>query len=488
MSLTQAEYEKFIKVTKRILKTGLSENKTTLQKYRTDIIEARNIFLKFVNKHYASVNQEKQAKFEQKLKDAREKFERCLKALKCTYELPVSLFEEIEENSIGEILDDSRASTSAGISSGRTSVSIVVNPPTPTSSEHELNINDFVESEIAESFYEDADDTNIDMTETEAERLERQEREREARKLARMAELKAQKDLLDIVNGQIRKPYDGEPMGLQTFLTGVEIAKDFADTPALQTKLVTYVKGRLEGKARQLVTDDIENIDDLIAALKSAIRPENSKIIEARIAALHYTYSKQEEFTKRAEELADALRRTLIIEGMTAEKANDITIERTVKLCRKSTNSDVVKAVLSASTFTSAKEVVAKLITSNDEAVKEKKILRYHKDKGSNGQARGRFKGRGYSNQRGGRGSYNNYNNGNRYNNFRKGNNFRGRGNNNQGGRGYYNNNNNRYQNQQNGNNGNWRVNQNQNVRLTQSGNASVPQALMEGPQIRQIE
>lgn len=175
---------------------------------------------------------------------------------------------------------------------------------------------------------------------------------------------------------------------------------------------------------------------------------------------------------------------------MTPVKANEITIERTVKLCSKSTQSDVVKAVLRASTFNTAKEVVAKLITGNDECVKERQVLRYQKD-GRMNQGRGKFRGRGFQSQRGGRGSYNNY--GNNYGNFNNGklnnyrkNNFRGgRGNYNNGGRGNYNNNRG-YQGQQN-NNGNWRVNPQQNVRLTQSGNASVPQ-LMGGRQIRQIE
>lgn len=302
--------------------------------------------------------------------------------------------------------------------------------------------------------------------------------------------LKAQRDLLDIVNGQIRKQYNGDPMGLETFVSGVEIAKDFANTAALQTKLVVYVKGRLEGKARELITNDIQNIDQLIEKLKENIQPENAKIIEGRIASLRYSYARQEEFAAKTEELADALRRTLIIEGMTPEKANDMTIERTIQLCRKSTNSDVVKAVLTAATFKTAKEVVAKLITSNDECVKEKQVLRYQKD-GNRGHRRGGFdKGRGnqvYRNNqgyRGGRKPFNNYSSYNSFenNSYRGRGGFRGRGN--YSGRQY--NANNRYQGQQ--NSGGWQWNRSQNVRLAQSGNASVPQAIMGGPIVRQIE
>lgn len=194
-------------------------------------------------------------------------------------------------------------------------------------------------------------------------------------------EWKAQKELLDVVNGQIRRPYDGDPMGLQTFVTGVEIARDFATTDALRRKLVTYVKGRLDGRARELITDEIETIEDLIDKLKDKIRPESSKVIEARIASLQYSIERQEEFANRAGELANALRRTLIIEGMTARKANELVIDRTIQLCRKNTHSNVVRAVLSAATFETAQEVVAKLITSNDECVKEERMAWYQSNK-----------------------------------------------------------------------------------------------------------
>lgn len=126
----------------------------------------------------------------------------------------------------------------------------------------------------------------------------------------------------------------------------------------------------MEGRAREFVSDDLTTIAQLKNVLTENIRPENSKVIEGRIAMLRYTFSKKEEFATRVENLADALRRTLIIEGMTAAKATEISIDKTVEVCRKSTNSDVVKSVLAAGTFRSPKEVVAKLITENETHVK----------------------------------------------------------------------------------------------------------------------
>lgn len=487
--------------------------------YRREIIPAYNRFVSFVNDNYYLVDRNKQAVLDNRLEDVRNKFVQCLENLKCTYNLPRDLQTPINEADIGEI---PKQPESEGESSSN--ISITVQPPTPTPSDTEENsgeasdgerlsevqqrlVRERLERERLErerlererSENERLERVRLENERLERERLEREQLERERRRrreeeqeMAPMTDaerLKAQKDLLDILNNQIRRPYDGEPLGLSTFLTGVDIAKDFATTPELQAKLVTYVKGRLVGRAREVVTDDIVDINALVDVLKGAIKPENSKIIEARIASLRYTYAKQEDFAARAEELADALRRTLIIEGINAQKANEMTIERTVQLCKKSTSSDVVKAVLSASTFNTAKDVLAKLITSNDEHAKEKQILRYQKDNRSN-SSRGKFgRGRGQQNNyrgRGGQNFSNNYNNRRQnYNGFRGRNNQRGRGGNGRGGRVYYNNNG--YQAQQAGNGG-WQYNRNPNVRLAQSGNVPVPQLMMGGPQITQLQ
>lgn len=485
MSQLQKEYEKFNLVSKRILKENLSINHNTLTEYRWQIIEAYNIFVKFIADNVYRVKQADQATLAEKLKTVRTKFAACLDALKCTYVLPENIYEIIDGETIGSVpVTESEIPSSATISNIQTNAS----REDSESERVEREAREKIQREARERAEREERERADREARERAEREERESAERQNREII-MAELKAQRELLEIVNGQIRKPYDGDPLTLQTFLTGVNIATDFANTELLKSKLVIYVTGRLEGRAREIIGDGVGSIEELVAKLKDAIKPENSKIIEARIASLHYTYSRQEEFAAKTEELADALRRTLIIEGMTPQKANEMTIDRTIQLCRKSTNSDVVKAVLCAAQFNNAKEVVAKLITSNDECVKERQILRYQKDNGRNNTVRGKFnKNRGYQNQRGGRGSYNNannnsygsYNNNKHYdnNNYRGKNNFKGR--NNYGGRGY-NQNNNRYQ-APTTNNGNWRVNQNQNVRLAQSGNGPIPQTNMGVP------
>lgn len=530
---TQIEYEKFILVTKRILKENISTNELKLKEYRTQIINANNEFVSFIRRNYRKVDRSGQAIFDDKLEEVRDKFVRCLQNLECRYRLPEDLQAEIKEGEIGEVKGLKRTEIGSTASTSTTSgISITANPPSSedeSDGEAENRAKEQVERAEKELEEREAkrceeEQRRIRLAEKEKERQEleaqaeadRQEAERRERERRQQEEhldrkrrenddtmteaLKAQKELLDIVNGQIRRPYDGDPMGLQTFVTAIDIATDFATTDALKRKLVTYVKGKLDGRAREIVTDDIETIQELIDTLKEKIKPETSKIIEARIATLRYSYGKQEEFATKTEELADALRRTLIIEGMTPAKANEITVDRTIQLCRKSTQSDIVKAVLCATKFDTAKDVIAKLITSNDECVKERQILRNQKGNNPNQQVRGKYgRGRGYNNYNNRGRNYqnnfqtyrkNNYNGNYNYNGggYRGNGGSRGRGGRgNFGNRVGYKNGYQNYQNTQSQSNGNWRMNRNQNVRLAQSENSTGPQAIMGGPHIQQM-
>lgn len=457
MSQLQDEYEKYVNVSKRILKKELSTNSETLRGYRQQIIEAYNGFVTWVRSVYFKVDVNAQKRLQSKTEAAQEKLVLCFKNLKISYVLPDNIYDDIDEDLVENI-----------------AVSTIVPPRTY-------------------SGYNKEEETEEQERE-ERERLEKEERERKRNMAdAAAAQLVAQKTILDILNAQIRKPYEGDPLKLAAFVTSVKIAQDFATSDALKLKLVEYVKGRLDGRARELITDDIDNIEDLLTTLKGNISPEKSNIISGRLIALRYSYAKQEEFAEKAEELANALRRTLVFEGIPAKIAEEKSVEETVKLCRKFTNSDVGKAVLDASTFKTPKDVIAKLITSNEQGARDKQILHYKQNAQRQNPGRGKFgRGRGGNNFRNNNQNFNNYNNYNggfngRYNNnYRGRGGFKGRGNNNYG-RGYNQNSGNRYQgSQQNG--GNWRINHNPNVRLAQTGNVSVPQALMGGPQIRQID
>lgn len=76
-------------------------------------------------------------------------------------------------------------------------------------------------------------------------------------------------------------------------------------------------------------------------------------------------------FNEQAEKLAEAFRRSLINEGMTKAKSQELTISKTVELCRRTARSEIVKSILSSGTYTQPSEVLAKLITENEVVKRE---------------------------------------------------------------------------------------------------------------------
>lgn len=82
-----------------------------------------------------------------------------------------------------------------------------------------------------------------------------------------------------------------------------------------------------------------------------------------------------QDFSKKAEELAESFRRALVMEGIPSEKAREMTVAKTVQMCRASARSDLTKSVLASSTFREAKDVVAKFVIEINEETKEKQVL-----------------------------------------------------------------------------------------------------------------
>lgn len=159
---------------------------------------------------------------------------------------------------------------------------------------------------------------------------------------------------------------------------------------------------------------------------------------------MRFSPGKAQDFAKESESLAEALQRTLILEGMTKAKACDEAIETITELCRKTTNSDVVRSILGASTFSSPQEVISKFIVENAKDKNEKQILAFRTY-----QNKQRVHSRGRGNNRGNNGqNYRNSNNNFQNRNENNGGNWRGhRGRGRGRGRGNYNNYNNNYNN-----------------------------------------
>lgn len=228
------------------------------------------------------------------------------------------------------------------------------------------------------------------------------------------------------VASSLIKSYSGEPTQLASFISNVELVKSLCKNTLFPT-LFLFAKGRLEGKALTYIPAEVNDIDSLINILKTHIKLDNSKVIEARLAAINFDNKNLTSFAKEVEAIADSLSATFISEGIPVNKANEMTISKVVETCRKSARNDLVKSVLASSQFSTPKEVVSKFVTEVADQNKDRQFLVYQKS--FRGQPRGHFNHyRGNRN----RGFYNGNNNNNNNSGYYSNNNHnaftRGRG------------------------------------------------------------
>lgn len=271
----------------------------------------------------------------------------------------------------------------------------------------------------------------------------------------------AKTDILRIAAQTINKTFSGDPLGLKAFLNSVTLLESITEADNIDF-LKQFIISKLDSKALEAIPENPATILEIKEALKSKIKPDNSKIIEARMLALRSDNLSSQEFSKTAEELADALTRTLIVEGVPQQKANEMSIEKTIEMCRATARNNIVKSILAASQFADPKSVIAKFIVETNIDNKDKQVLFYKKSYGNNG-FRNNFRGNSSNFSNFSQRNPQNYNNGNK-NNFNRNNPSQNHNFNNS---------------QANNNRGNGKRNfnnyRNSNVRYTNSGNEETP-------------
>lgn len=167
--------------------------------------------------------------------------------------------------------------------------------------------------------------------------------------------------------------YNGDPLELNSFIADARMLYKLAKNDETKDFCLDYIKNRLKGRAAEAIPDECASLDSLISALKEKIKPENSTIIEGKILALHLVKNDYTKFTTEAEKLSEALRRTLVFEGITKTKAEELAIKKMIELCRKTTNFEIVKSVLESTKFSTPAEVLAQFVTQSDKARREQK-------------------------------------------------------------------------------------------------------------------
>lgn len=393
MSDYTALRENFQKVCKRILEEQLTQNRIKHIEYLHDLIEAFNACNRYLNERFSQYNDTGRKNALTECTYLHDKVSNCFIKLNIKEALSRHTnFTQIPLDIIQKYFNT--AEIQAVYADQYTSSFNIATPQlTPASSTH--SIKEIISDQT----------NNMTMSQTE---------------------------LLALAGRTINKNYDGNPLALKAFINSIEMLKELV--PAnLDVFFAKFVISKLEGKAEDCISSNAQHVDEIIAALRKHIKPDNSKVIAGRLLALRPDRAKLTEFTEQAEKLADALQRSLVIEGITQEKAREMTIERTVELCRNSSRSDLVKSILAATKFDSSKEVVAKYVVEANTEEKEKQILQFRTQKRGFNRGRGQYKNQKFNNgyQKNGQINFTNNNS-----NYRGRGKFRGRGR----GRGQYNN------------------------------------------------
>lgn len=191
-------------------------------------------------------------------------------------------------------------------------------------------------------------------------------------------------EFLKLCSTKISRNYNGNPLALQSFLDSIDLLAMVATNENLKNILYKFILSVLEDKARDCITPEHNTTDLVIRRLKSKIKCESSKVIEGRMQALRADRVKLQDFSKQADELAECFRRSLVMEGIPPEKAQEMTIDKTVDMCRASARSDLAKAVLASTTFSDPKEVVAKFLVEINSESKEKQVMTFRSQRSPN--------------------------------------------------------------------------------------------------------
>lgn len=458
MSQLQEELKtSFTLVTKRIIKENLTTNVEKHKEYIRDLVPAYNAIVAYYNfKINTGVTDEIFEQIKTELKKYRGRFAECLRRLKIEPELGTNLLSTYKSDLFIKVIDDLNTANNSVLNASQNLDSDSEGGKASGFDPNLINKNTNSDSHTQSRSRSETRNINSDYQFPTREQFE-------ARRNANMNNAFSIPDFMRLCAQTINQLYSGDPLSLKTFIGSIEYLELVATTDELRETLRHFIFTRLSGLALEAIPENVDNIAEIKAALKSKIKPDSSKVIAGRMMALKLDNRKIQDYSKQAEELAESFRRSLVIEGITQSKANEMAVDKTIEMCRSSAKSDLVRSVLAAATFDNTKEVIAKLITETATDTSEKQVLAYQKfnKNNNNRQNNGNRGSNGYR-----RYNNSNYNNQNANNN--NNNRFNGRGRGNRRGRnnsGYRLNNNNG---QNNGRN-NWQNNNNNYVRYAEN-------------------
>lgn len=379
--------ELFINVWKKIepyiRRRELTKDRALQEGYKNDIIETYNDYVEYISDAYSFVSKSKQTDFDRAVLSANEKLKKAFRILNLEYSFDRSVYAQIDANRVTNLtttvstsVPDLSASTDK-FTAGGSGLGDSSKDLSEASSNKTENIETLYESETENSEQEDIEALNVsdDNIQINSEGIT-------VATPNEFTMVQTVPEFLKVAASIINYKFNGDPLKLEGFLTDVELVQEVAE--ANNTNVCfKFLKSILEAKALECLPEAAQctTIKHITDALLKNIKPESS---ESKMMALGLDHGNFTKFNEQAEKLAEAFKRSLIVEGISKTKAEEMAIKKTVDLCRKTARSEVVKSVLASTKFAAPADVLAKFVTENDVAYRERKEANNFKNNGNN--------------------------------------------------------------------------------------------------------
>lgn len=197
-------------------------------------------------------------------------------------------------------------------------------------------------------------------------------------------------EFFSLASKLVPSQFDGNSENLQSFLDALTLLKNNCENQLANA--VAFVKTRLTGKARSLITNE-NTIDDIIIKLQNSIKGETSQLLTAKILHLKQNDKEAAKYASEVDALAQKLQSAYITEGVPAEVAQRYTVENTVRAFSQNVTSERVRLIMEAGTFSSVQETITKFVNVSSLAPSSANIFQFRQNNFHN--ARRHFRGTG---------------------------------------------------------------------------------------------
>lgn len=361
-----------------IIRKNASKDPEKEEARLTNVISAYNALIRYTGPVFESNDKKLRAKIKPELIDARNRLIECLNILGSTASVPELLTEGVDDKNMPNNSNDNTNENNTNVKPNTENTNIEPNTNNQAGGEDKKPKQNEQADKNIDNIPSTSNTNNSDSNKNAIEKKPtNSKKNNDNKKTDTMA--MSTIEYYNLCTRQLNTMYSGDPLGLPPFIDAITLLQQIDTTNEHSEILKGVILTKLQGTAREILPTNA-TIEQIKITLVNKIKPENSKVVLGRMVALKADRTNMNDYAKRAENLAEQFKRSLILENVPNEKASEMTIDQTIELCRTNTRSSIVKSVLAATKYEDAKEVVAKFIIesrTDSTEINQAQILRF---------------------------------------------------------------------------------------------------------------